>query len=127
MHGQLLNDLEIYRNFALHAADDLQYGSEVEKRIKEAKTEDEIRRIMVNARCGVGRARRIVKPVIEDNPGGKYTQPNTKLITYGGETHSIVEWSRLIGVNRTSLKERIDLGNMTDFVKYFKRKKEVRE
>lgn len=39
-----------YKRFATRAANDLGYSEEVENRIKEAKTEAEIARIMVSAR-----------------------------------------------------------------------------
>lgn len=31
-----------------------------------------------------------------------------KLITFGTETHTITEWSRILGVKRTTLKYKID-------------------
>lgn len=114
-------DLESYRRFALHAAEDLRYGTCVEDRIKAAKTESEICKIMLDARRGIGRSKS-TKPVYDENPGGKHTQPSTRWITYGGEQHSISEWSRLMGVNRMTLTNHINRGEMFDFEDYFRRK-----
>ena len=53
----------------------------------------------------------------------KITQQNNtrrnKFITYNGETRSIAEWSRLLGVNHETLRYRVNRGNMTDFEQYF--------
>jgi hypothetical protein len=53
----------------------------------------------------------------------RFTQANntrrSRPITYDDITHSISEWSRLFGVNRHSLRYRIEHGNMRDFENYF--------
>ena len=69
----------------------------------------------------------------EDNEDGYYPencrwvsrrtqQNNTRrnhLVTYNGETHSIAEWSRILGVNHESLRYRILHDNMRDFEHHF--------
>lgn len=52
-----------------------------------------------------------------------FTQANntrrSRYITYGGITHSISEWSRLLDVHKATLRYRVDHGNMKDFERYF--------
>ncbi len=48
------------------------------------------------------------------------TRRNHKF-TYANETHSIAEWSRILGVNHESLRYRISHGNMRDFEHYYGR------
>lgn len=43
-------DLQFYRSRALSAAKDFEYGTDVLKRLRDAKTEDEITTIMKEAR-----------------------------------------------------------------------------
>ena len=43
---------ENYKHWAIQAAKDLHYGEDVIKELKAAKTDDEIDRIMRNARIG---------------------------------------------------------------------------
>ena len=38
-----------------------------------------------------------------------------------GETHSVVEWSRILGINHETLRYRVNNGNMRDFEKYFRK------
>lgn len=45
-----VNSVEKYRRDAMEAAKDLRYGPEVVERIKNAKTDREIERIMITAR-----------------------------------------------------------------------------
>lgn len=49
---------------------------------------------------------------------GNNTSTNRR-ITYGGETHTIAEWSRLFGVNYDRLYRRIQKGDMQDFEEYY--------
>lgn len=52
-----------------------------------------------------------------------YTQANnrrtTRYITYNGETHSISEWARILGVSRGTLDYRIRKGDTSIFEAYF--------
>lgn len=36
---------------------------------------------------------------------------NNRNITYKGETHTITEWSRILGINKATLADRLDKGN----------------
>lgn len=69
-----------------------------------------------------------------DNDGGytsencrwvdSFTQANNtsrnRYISYGGETHSVAEWARILGVKYRIMLYRINHGDMSDFEKYFK-------
>lgn len=52
-----------------------------------------------------------------------FTQANNtrknRYISYGGETHTISEWSRILGVNYNTLFYRVKHNNMRDFEQYF--------
>lgn len=49
----------------------------------------------------------------------RYSQQNNTrrnhYVTWNGITHSIAEWSRILGVNHETLRYRINHGNMVDF------------
>ena len=48
----------------------------------------------------------------------KEQQSNTRRnhkVTYNGETHTLAEWSRILGVNHETLRYRVNHGNMRDF------------
>ena len=51
------------------------------------------------------------------------TQGNNRttnhVITYNGETHTIAEWSRILGIKYPTLYSRINRGDMRDFEDYF--------
>lgn len=51
-----------------------------------------------------------------------YTQQNNTrrnhMVTYNGETHSIAQWSRILGVNHETLRYRVNHENMQDFKEY---------
>lgn len=52
----------------------------------------------------------------------KQQQNNTRanhFVTHNGKTHSIAEWSRILGVNHETLRYRVNHGNMSDFIKKF--------
>ena len=53
----------------------------------------------------------------------RITQQNNtrrnKLVTFNGETRSIAEWSRILGINHETLQYRVNRGNMNDFEQYF--------
>lgn len=53
----------------------------------------------------------------------RFTQANntrrSRHVTYNGVTHSISEWSRLLGIHKATLRDRIKRGDMRDFEKYF--------
>lgn len=53
----------------------------------------------------------------------RITQQNNtrrnKLVTFNGETRSIAEWSRILGINHETLRYRVNRGNMNDFEQYF--------
>lgn len=55
-----------------------------------------------------------------------FTQMNntrrSRYIEYNGLIHTIAEWARLFGVNRSTLRNHIILGNMSEFEKYFQKK-----
>lgn len=54
----------------------------------------------------------------------KTQQNNTRqnhFVTYGGETHSVAEWSRILGINHETLRYRVNNGNMRDFEEYFRK------
>ena len=55
----------------------------------------------------------------------RITQQNNtrrnKLVTFNGETRSIAEWSRILGINHETLRYRVNRGNMNDFEQYFMR------
>ena len=50
---------------------------------------------------------------------GRVTQQNNTrrnhFVTWNGVTHSIAEWSRLLGINHATLRYRVNHGNMKDF------------
>lgn len=48
------------------------------------------------------------------------TRRNHKF-TYGGETHSVAEWSRMLNVNHETLRYRIMHDNLLDFERYYGR------
>lgn len=52
------------------------------------------------------------------------TQANNKssnrFINYANETHTIAEWSRILGVNYATLLRHINNKNMIDFINYYK-------
>lgn len=53
-------------------------------------------------------------------------QNNTRrnhYVTYNDKTHTIAEWSRLLGVNHETLRYRVSHGNMKDFEKYMEGQK----
>ena len=45
---------------------------------------------------------------------------NNHYVTFEGETHTIAEWSRLLGVNHETLRYRVNHNNMHDFERYKK-------
>ena len=51
------------------------------------------------------------------------TQGNNRttnhVITYNGETHTIAEWSRILGIKYPTLYSRLNRGDMRDFEDYF--------
>lgn len=53
----------------------------------------------------------------------RITQQNNRSINrrinFNGETHTLSEWSRILGVNRHTLSYRINHDNMVDFESYF--------
>ena len=53
----------------------------------------------------------------------RYTQMNntrrSRHITNENISHSISEWSRILGVHKATLRDRINRGDMSDFEKYF--------
>lgn len=49
---------------------------------------------------------------------------NNRHVTYGNETHTVAEWSRMLNVKYATLLQRINRDDMRDFEDYFNKQKE---